>query len=355
MRQKHEFCVHEDLKRKILYLEIPRAGCSSIKYELFYKPKYGKDADLKDIHGKLGYKWIKSLKEYRDFFKFAVIRDPFERFMSMCNGAIIADTGRKGWFCKHLGIEHWPIECFSDPNTFIHYVDKEILNRNQHTELQTYLLPADLSELDYIGHLEDMKEVQDKLSKVTGERIVFPQINKSNLNYYMQPVNMDRFYEIFLEDYEAFKDFYSPQKEFACPLDDTISIKKVDVLNKTPIVKALEDTTQIDYIFPPVMSEELQNDKFAIKNWKSEYRQLHAKELIIFTMTKGFFDDLPDESIEALSDKSVQDEFLEFLTREKQSIIKEIIMVMGKFTLLDNKNDLKAKFSQAVTDFMKLQ
>jgi len=348
---KHDLCVHEDLERKLLYVEIPRAGCSSIKYELFFKPKFGKESTLKDIHEKVGYKWTKSLREYRDFFKFSVIRDPFERFMSMFYGPIRGDTGEKGWYCKNIGIEDWPIEYFSDPNTFIHYIDKDILNRNHHTALQTYLLPADLSELDYIGHIEDMKGVQAKLSEKTGEIILFPQINKTNRNYYRHPVNMERFYEIFLEDYKAFEPFYKPQKEFAYSLGDVAFINKIDTNKHTTTMKILKDSTQIpirENILSRLMTEKLQSQK-------SENKQAHIDRIIIFAMTKGLFDDLPDEIIDVLRDKPFQSKFVEFLTHERQNIMEELKRIAEKSILLDDLDHLKANFSQAAIDFMKSQ
>jgi hypothetical protein len=40
-------------EKKLLYVLIPKAGCTTIIYELFYKPRYGNVLNLSEIHKKL--------------------------------------------------------------------------------------------------------------------------------------------------------------------------------------------------------------------------------------------------------------------------------------------------------------
>jgi hypothetical protein len=210
--ERNKFCIHVDNQKKLLYLEIPKAGCSSIKYELFYKAKYGTDYTLKDIHEKVGYNWASSLEPFKNYFKFTIIRNPFTRFMTMIYfGPLYKKKSID--LVRLLGIDDWPDNRFNDPNTFLYHVTKEILNRNPHTALQTYLLPENLNEMNYIGKVENMEEVENRIAQILGEKIKFPHINKSMRNYYAVKIDVDRFNEVFQEDYSKLKDFYESLKE----------------------------------------------------------------------------------------------------------------------------------------------
>jgi hypothetical protein len=74
--------IHVDDEDKFLYVEIPKAGCSSIKYELFFKRRFGAMYPRDSMHHVLGYKFAETLFRYRNYFKFTVVRDPYTRFMS---------------------------------------------------------------------------------------------------------------------------------------------------------------------------------------------------------------------------------------------------------------------------------
>jgi hypothetical protein len=202
---------------KLLYVEIPRAGCTTIKYELFWKRKYGEldsSHELQSIlkrqmHDVLGYIHTETLEPYKDYFKFTVVRDPYTRFISGFYGFL--HNARNSFISKTMGIQDYPDEIFSDPNTFLCNVNKEILNRNPHTALQTYLLPGDLNVLDYIGRLENMAEVENTLSHVLREKIQFGWENKGQgADYYSIRIDVDRFNQIFMEDYETLNAYYSP-------------------------------------------------------------------------------------------------------------------------------------------------
>lgn len=203
-----------DNEKKVFYLAIHKAGSSSIKHELFFKPLFGNydySGVINEINYILGYNYTTTLAPYKDFFKFAIVRDPYTRFMSAYFMGIHKQCRWKYDFLEKLGIEDWPEEILNDPNKFIDTVDKEILNRDPHTALQSYLLPKDLRELDYIGKLENLEEVEQRLSEVLGRKVKFLQAQKGRgKDYYSIDVDPDRFNQVFAEDYEIFKDFYKP-------------------------------------------------------------------------------------------------------------------------------------------------
>jgi F-type H+-transporting ATPase subunit alpha len=65
--------------------------------------------------------------------------------------------------------------------------------------------------------------------------------------------------------------------------------------------------------------------------------------ILIFAGTQGFLDEMPLESIRAF-----EEQFLNFIRTKKQDVAKE---VREKKALDD---DLKAKISAAITEFMKI-
>jgi hypothetical protein len=115
---------------------------------------------------------------------------------------------------RFIGIAAWEDEMFSDINKFLERSTGDILNRDHHTALQSYLLPKDLNQLDYIGRIENMEDVEDRLSQVLDEKITFAWLNRGHRkDYYSTDIDVHRFNDIFEEDYELLKDFYKPFKK----------------------------------------------------------------------------------------------------------------------------------------------
>ena len=206
--------IHVDDEDKFCYVEIAKAGISSIKYELFWKRRFGALYKKEGMHRTMDLMKKNSLKPYKEYFKFTVIRNPYTRFMSAYFWGINKQHRKNLDLCRMLDIEDWPDKILNDPNEFLNNVSKDILTRNPHTTLQTYLLPKNLNELDYIGQLEKIEAVERKLSQFLDEEIKFEHLNKGQeINYYSIDINTDIFNHIFAEDYETLKDFYKPLKK----------------------------------------------------------------------------------------------------------------------------------------------
>jgi len=205
--------------KKLLYVEIPKAGCTTIDYELFWKPLFGDNQPreitcrFQEILGSKCTFHLNDLTSFKDYFKFTVVRDPYTRFMSAFY--FILHNNRLSPIVQSLGISHWTDDIFGDPNIFIHRVNKSILNRNPHTALQTILLPKNLTDLDYIGQLEDMDSVEKCLSQVLSEKIQFGWWKKQREanNYYPLKIDAEKFNDIFMEDYETLGKFYQPLRK----------------------------------------------------------------------------------------------------------------------------------------------
>jgi len=208
--------IQVDNDNKLLYLEIPKAGTTSIKRELFLKSLFGKSSpeEINSLtHIILGYQYATSLAPYKNYFKFTVVRDPYTRFMSAYFFGINKKHRKKYDLLHLLGIENWPDEILNDPNQFIENIDKEILNKDPHTALQTHLLPKDLNELDYIGQLEKIEELGKKISNLANDNINFnlTHFKKGFIqDYYSFKIDAGKFNQIFMEDYETLNKFYKP-------------------------------------------------------------------------------------------------------------------------------------------------
>lgn len=208
----HGIIIHVNEEAKILYVEIPKAGCTSIKTELFFKPKYGLPKADVSVHTHLGYKKVFNLAKYKDYFKFTVTRDPYARFLSFFNDKILNGTegGRSLTICK----KYCKIVEFNDiqnPNDLLLLLNKRILFCDSHICPQYYLLPRNLHDLDFIGQIENMDEVNKVLSSNLGKKIVIPHFHKSNYEKtFSVDVDKDLFNYIYRKDYEIFKDRYKP-------------------------------------------------------------------------------------------------------------------------------------------------
>jgi tetratricopeptide (TPR) repeat protein len=221
-RTVNTISVQVDNKNKLLYVVIPKAGSTTVKHTLFFHPLFG-NCDypeiLKEINHIIGWNYTTTLEPHKEYFKFTVVRDPYTRFMSAFFHLIHKDYRYRNNFhvIQSLGMEDWPDEIVTDPNKFLHHVDKGILNRDPHTALQSSILPKDLNELDYIGQLESMKETEETLSRILSIRVKFGHMmlgsKAPKIDYYSIRIDKKRFNQIFAEDYEILKDFYSPLKK----------------------------------------------------------------------------------------------------------------------------------------------
>ena len=198
--------IYTDDENKILYVEIPKAGCTSLKTELFFKPKYGLPKPHENIHRRLGYKKILNLSRYKNYFKFTVTRDPYARFLALFNAKLIINK------VKYTGN---PIQKILDsnniqnPNDLLTFINKKVFMLNAHICPQYFLLPKNLHTLDFIGQIENMDEVNKVLSANLGKKIVIPHLNKKGYKNTF-PIDKDLFNFMYRKDYEIFKDRYKP-------------------------------------------------------------------------------------------------------------------------------------------------
>ena len=91
--------IHLFKDQKIIYVEIPKAGCTSVKFALKeFRGDWKEELPSYRFHVWFGYTFIprKDLKgvlltKYKDWTKFTVVRNPYDRFLSLYAGKIRKD------------------------------------------------------------------------------------------------------------------------------------------------------------------------------------------------------------------------------------------------------------------------
>lgn len=131
----------------LVYVEVPKAGCTSIKWALAAF-KGEQPVKSTDIHHWFGYTHARDVAELNEWLtgrwgnmrRFTVVRNPVDRFLSFYYGLQPAERGAWGdvnrYVIEQLGVDAWAED--------IHVVP------------QTLLLGTNLSCYDHVGHTEDM-------------------------------------------------------------------------------------------------------------------------------------------------------------------------------------------------------
>lgn len=199
-------------EHKIAYFPIPKCACTSLKhmcYEIIYQHPYHFDDHNKHVH-----KFFKSgvanlaVEQYQDYFKFTVIRDPIQRFVSGYRNRIIFhnDIGPP---LHDSGRSEVP-----DINTFAMQLDDWMsmsLPVSHHFGLQRVHLSNDLSIFDAIYPIEQIGDLVEVLSRRVGRPLVLGQQQVGGPIMSIHDLSQEAFeklLEFYAPDYELLADFY---------------------------------------------------------------------------------------------------------------------------------------------------
>lgn len=159
----------------LIYIPIPKNACTSLKHEMHFleyeepydssiKQKYGYQ-NLHDFYNKRDdvFTSVRSLEKSSDAFRFAVVWDPVDRFLS-CYGNRVLDLKDLHENKTELGKMNLPTE--PNLNTFVEHLEeyrKVNSSIRHHTQPQSDFLGGTLGYLDTIYTFDQMDSVRNML------------------------------------------------------------------------------------------------------------------------------------------------------------------------------------------------
>lgn len=180
-----------------VYVEVPKAGCTSMKWALSAF-KGGPPPEDEDIHRWFGYTHARNLGQLQAWladrwqheFRFTIVRDPIARFESF-----------------YWGLQDHERGCYGDINRYVlerFEADVEWFG-NIHAVPQTLIIGTDLHLYDFIGRLEATEELEDRLEAALHTPvIVFPHMNhKGDQRIPLTDEATERLRTIYAQDFEV--------------------------------------------------------------------------------------------------------------------------------------------------------
>lgn len=167
-------------EKKLIFIHIPKnAGCSIIK-SMGVENRFN-DVSLDDY--KIYYK-----EYWEEYTKFAVVRDPIDRFISVYKYSRMEKSDYIASSGKHAG--DWPHEHYDlckkfDINEYVDYLyrSKDKKSHNIWTIPQSFMVlnMKNEIEVDYIARFENLSEDLKKIGIDKIEKLNSSKINDNNL------------------------------------------------------------------------------------------------------------------------------------------------------------------------------
>ena len=169
-------------KSKIAYVPVPKIACSSLKH-LFFVLENGRRFEKFRANGKPytvhsvlrtrnfeeGYR----LDQFKDFFKFVVVRDPIKRFLSAYSNRVLHYKMLHPWALGHEAIENG----VKKAPTLSEFVDDLELYRKWSNDIRHHTDPIvtfagrDFSVYDQIYRIENLDDCRKKISEIVGQDV----------------------------------------------------------------------------------------------------------------------------------------------------------------------------------------
>lgn len=165
--QNVNYLINWSHKLKIIYVETPKVGCTTIKQVLQYSEVDGVEANIPDyVHNKKQSplmspsvdteKFLHCLQG-DDYLTFSFVRNPYTRILSAYLDKIVGQSGKVNHIQKEMGINpavHTPsfeefLDLLSNQNT---------VDINPHFAPQTFLLGYRSVRYDFIGRFENFND-----------------------------------------------------------------------------------------------------------------------------------------------------------------------------------------------------
>lgn len=173
------FCVND---AKMAYLSIPKNACTTLKFALAARGDEQKLSLIRDaskIHTEAN-SLFDSIVDVSDglpdgYYSFTFVRNPFDRFLSFYKNKILLgwDANMEDYMLAN-GFKHkMPMdECLKRIR------DIDVFSMNEHFAPQSAFVFTDgVSNVDYIGRLENIKKDVKHLEKIANFNFLLPKIN----------------------------------------------------------------------------------------------------------------------------------------------------------------------------------
>jgi hypothetical protein len=179
----------------LVYVEVPKAGCTSVKWALSpFKGGPPGYEDPDEMHRWFGYTYAQHTTEMRDWcgnrwmdlFRFTVVRDPIERFVSFYRDKVPAHERLV------YGLNDYVL------HRFPHDLERRF---DIHAVPQSALL-GDLSVFDHVAHTEKLEELGPVLSVATGTSVQMPHLNRTYADEELSPEAKEVLYRLYDRDFE---------------------------------------------------------------------------------------------------------------------------------------------------------
>jgi len=196
---------------KLAFFPMPKVACTSISY-LLYEIINGTSHESGNIHSyfKAGSAEL-NLDRYADYFKFVVVRDPVERFISGFRNRVL--------YHQEIDVIAPPSESSAiaqDINAFALNIRAQITDAKSsmiHFETQRQRLGEDLGIFDHVSTIKEIPELVQELSKRTGRKLTMGHYQTGGPKLGLEDISdkaLDHLIEFYQPDYDLLSDYYSP-------------------------------------------------------------------------------------------------------------------------------------------------
>lgn len=211
----------------LAYSAVPKAGCTSVKAMLAELDPNAVIPPPEDINGDTWHKTYRTRRwrgdvfsQYEGSYRFTVVRDPIKRLMSVYTNRVIdrkeLHNSRKLQKRKSMPMDPDPDTFFANLMTYA-----ELSSVIKHHILPTWMFTGtDLSLYDKVYRTEQIGELAEDLSEISGKKITLQRANKSTtkLNFEdLTPYTRDLLRQFLAEEYDHLAAYFSNPFEDKAP------------------------------------------------------------------------------------------------------------------------------------------
>ena len=223
-REEFEYDIHISLGHRYVYVETPKAGCSTIKdtlhrIELDY-PEMARD-DFEDIHRRDASPLLHPSQTYgfdriinnTDYFVFCFVRNPFERLLSAYLDKIIKGMPGKRSILIAMGKDPGNLKEEISFEQFVDVVcDLDVSDMDPHWRIQYHQTFQDTINYDFVGRMENFSnDCKTAFGRITPDYMRYLRSEKRHAtnsserigNYYNRKI-LNKVYDKYKLDFECF-------------------------------------------------------------------------------------------------------------------------------------------------------